>query len=55
MKIRSQTIAYASMKKNKTQEKEHNLDKSSKETETKEEETEENIKFLQEEKQELIL
>ena len=38
MKIRSETIAYASMKKKKTQEKEHNLEKSIKEIETKEEE-----------------
>ena len=47
MKIRSKTIAYASMKKKKrrrkkeekkkTQEKEHNLEKSLKEIETKEE------------------
>ena len=37
MKIRSETIAYASMKKKKTQEKEHNLQKSIKEIETKEE------------------
>ena len=39
MKIRSKTIAYASMKKKKTQEKEHNLEKSIKEIETKEEKT----------------
>ena len=38
MKIRSETIAYASMKKKKTQEKEHNFEKSIKEIETKEEE-----------------
>ena len=49
MKIRSKTIAYASMKKTKTQEKEHNLQKSIKEIETKEEKTED-IKFLQEKK-----
>ena len=47
MKIRSETIAYASMKKKKTQEKEHNLQKSIKEIETKTEKTEEDIKFLQ--------
>ena len=35
MKIRSETIAYASMKKKKTQEKEHNLQKSIKEIETR--------------------
>ena len=50
MKIRSETVAYASMKKKKTQEKEHNLQKSIKEIETKEEKTEEDIKFLQEKK-----
>ena len=48
MKIRSETIAYASMKKKKTQEKEHNLKKSIDEIQTKEERTEEDIKFLQE-------
>ena len=45
MKIRSETIAYASMKKKKTQEKEHNLEKSINEIETKEEKRK---KFLQE-------
>ena len=37
IKIRSKTIAYASVKKKKMQEKEHNLEKSIKEIETKEE------------------
>ena len=46
--FRCKTIAYASMKTKKTQEKEHNLKKSIKEIETKEEKTEEDIKFLQE-------
>ena len=50
MKIRSKTIAYASMKKKKTQEKEQNLEKSIKEIKTKEEKTEEDIKLLQEKK-----
>ena len=39
MKFRSKTIAYVSMKKTKTQEKEHNLEKSIKEIKTKEEKT----------------
>ena len=38
MKIRSKTIAYVSMKKKQMQEKEHSLEKSIKEIETKEEE-----------------
>ena len=38
-------IRYASMKKKKTQEKEHNLEKSIKEIETKEEEGEEEKKI----------
>ena len=42
------------MKKTKTQEKEHNLEKSIKEIQTKEEKTED-IKFLQEKNLELIL
>ena len=42
------------MKKKKTQEKEHNFEKSIKEIETKEEKTED-IKFLQEKNLELIL
>ena len=37
MKMLSKIIAYASMKKKKMQEKEHNLEKSIKEIETKEE------------------
>ena len=43
------------MKKKKTQEKEHNLEKIIKEIETKEEKREKDIKFLQEKNQELIL
>ena len=43
------------MKKTKTQEKEHNLEKSIKEIQTKEEKTEEDIKLIQEKKIELIL
>ena len=46
MKIRFKTIAYASMKKTKTQEKEHHLEKNIKEIQTKEEKTEEDIKLL---------
>ena len=45
MKSRSKTIAYLSMKKKKMQEKEHNLEKSINEIETKEEKRK---KFLQE-------
>ena len=48
MKIRSKTIAYTSMKKKKMQEKEHNLEKSIKVIETKQDKTEEDVKFLQE-------
>ena len=56
MKIRSKTIAYASMKKKKTQEKEHNLQKSIKEIETKEEKNRRRYKIPTRKKnQELIL
>ena len=51
MKIRSKTKAYVSMKKKKmqkTEKRRRNIKNSIKETETKKEKTEEDIKFLQE-------
>ena len=55
MKIRSKTIAYTSMKKKKMQEKEHNLEKSIKEIETKEDKNGRRYKIPTRKNQELIL